>query len=90
MSDAGKGGGKGRGRGFASMDPEKRRLIAAKGGRAVRPESRSFSKDKSLASRAGKKGGQNVSPEKRSFALDKALAVRAGRMARKKKADGSP
>jgi len=64
-------------------------MIAAKGGRAVKAESRSFSKDKALASRAGKKGGQSVSAEKRSFALDRALAVRAGKSARKNRGEGS-
>jgi len=77
-------------KGFALMDPEKRRLIAAKGGRSVDASKRSFSRDKNLAKVAGQKGGKSVSPEKRSFALDKALAVRAGKSARKKKAEGSP
>jgi general stress protein YciG len=70
------------------MDPEKRRLIAAKGGKAVKAESRSFSKDRNLAKLAGQKGGRSVSAEKRSFALDRALAVRAGKSARKNKGEG--
>ncbi len=45
-------------RGFASMDPEKQRQIASKGGQSVPPEERSFSKDPALAASAGRKGGQ--------------------------------
>ena len=44
-------------RGFAAMDPEKRRAIAAKGGGSVKPENRSFAKDRGLAISAGRKGG---------------------------------
>jgi len=69
---------KGRGRGFASMDPERRREIAAKGGRAVDPANRSFSKNRELARAAGSKGGKGVPAEKRSFAQSKELASRAG------------
>ncbi|WP_363351383.1 KGG domain-containing protein [Methylocystis echinoides] len=39
------------------MSPEKRRAIARMGGKAVTPEQRSFSTDRSLAARAGSKGG---------------------------------
>jgi general stress protein YciG len=46
-------------RGFASMDEDKQREIASKGGKSVPPEERSFSKDRDLASEAGKKGGEN-------------------------------
>jgi len=46
-------------RGFASMDENKQREIARKGGKSVPPEERSFSKDRDLASEAGKKGGEN-------------------------------
>lgn len=45
-------------RGFASMDPEKRREIARRGGAAVDPANRSFSKLKGLAASAGAKGGR--------------------------------
>ena len=45
-------------RGFAAMDPERRREIARKGGAAVAPANRSFAKDKDLAARAGQKGGE--------------------------------
>ena len=44
-------------RGFASMDEEKQREIARKGGESVPAEKRSFSKDPELASEAGRKGG---------------------------------
>lgn len=46
------------GRGFASMDENKQREIAAKGGQSVPDEKRSFSQDRDLASEAGRKGGQ--------------------------------
>ena len=44
-------------RGFASMDAEKQREIARKGGRSVPDEKRSFSQNRQLASEAGRKGG---------------------------------
>jgi general stress protein YciG len=44
-------------RGFASMDAEKQREIARKGGRAVPNEKRSFSRNHELAAEAGRKGG---------------------------------
>lgn len=44
-------------RGFASLTPEQRRAVAAKGGKAVPPEKRSFSQSSELAASAGKKGG---------------------------------
>lgn len=44
-------------RGFASMTPERRREIAAKGGASLRPEQRSFSQNRKLAREAGAKGG---------------------------------
>lgn len=46
-------------RGFASMDEQKQKEIASKGGQSVPPEKRSFSQDRELASEAGKKGGEN-------------------------------
>ena len=45
-------------RGFASMDPEKQRAIARKGGESVPHEKRSFSQNPRLAAEAGRKGGQ--------------------------------
>jgi uncharacterized protein len=46
-------------RGFASMDAEKQREIARKGGRSVPSEKRSFSQNHQLASEAGRKGGHS-------------------------------
>ena len=66
-------------RGFASMDPEKQRAIARKGGESVPNEKRSFSQNHSLAAEAGRKGGHSVNPSKRSFSQDHVLASEAGR-----------
>ena len=65
-------------RGFASMDPEKRRKIASMGGKSVSAEKRSFAQNRDLAARAGEKGGKSVDPAKRSFSRDADLASRAG------------
>jgi general stress protein YciG len=51
-------------RGFASMSEEERREIARKGGESVPDEKRSFSKDRELASEAGKKGGESRGQDK--------------------------
>jgi len=45
-------------RGFASMNPDRQREIARKGGASVPSEKRSFSQDRSLAAQAGRKGGE--------------------------------
>lgn len=45
-------------RGFAAMDPERRREIARKGGASVAGENRSFAKNRDLAASAGRKGGE--------------------------------
>jgi general stress protein YciG len=45
-------------RGFAAMDPEKRREAARKGGASVPADRRSFAQDRALAAEAGKKGGE--------------------------------
>lgn len=66
-------------RGFASMSPELRREIASKGGKSVPKEKRSFSRDRKLASSAGRTGGMSVPGEKRSFSQDKDLAQSAGK-----------
>ena len=66
-------------RGFASMDPEKRREIARKGGLSVPNEKRIFSLNPELAASAGRTGGKNVKPANRSFARDPELAAAAGR-----------
>ncbi len=67
------------GRGFASMDTDKQRAIASKGGQSVPHEKRSFSQNRELASEAGRKGGQNVSDANRSFSRNRDLAAEAGR-----------
>lgn len=46
-------------RGFASMDDEKQREIASKGGKSVPAEERSFAKDPQMAAEAGRKGGES-------------------------------
>lgn len=48
--------------GFAAMSAEKRLEIARRGGAAVKPENRSFAKDRSLAAAAGRKGGEAYRP----------------------------
>lgn len=45
-------------RGFASMDPDKRREIARKGGASVPGDKRSFYLNRDLAASAGRKGGE--------------------------------
>lgn len=49
----------GKPRGFAAMDPERRREIAAKGGSSVPADKRSFAKNRELATEAGRRGGEN-------------------------------
>jgi general stress protein YciG len=44
-------------RGFAAMDPERRREIASRGGASVPSDKRSFAQDRTLAADAGRKGG---------------------------------
>ena len=66
-------------RGFASMDADKQREIARKGGESVPPEERSFSRDRELASEGGRKGGENVPAKERSRSKDHELASEAGR-----------
>ena len=47
-------------RGFAAMNPERRREIARKGGKSVPDEKRSFTQDRTLAAEAGRKGGRQT------------------------------
>jgi general stress protein YciG len=63
-------------RGFASMDEDKQREIARKGGESVPDEKRSFSQDHELASEAGRKGGQASGG---NFSNDRERAADAGR-----------
>ncbi len=55
-------------RGFASMDREKQREIARKGGRSVPNDKRSFSQNHQLASEAGRKGGTSSNGRPRTGA----------------------
>lgn len=68
-----------RGRGFASMDPERQREIARMGGRAVPSEQRSFARNRDLAREAGRRGGQATPANKRTFSYDSHHAAEAGR-----------
>lgn len=63
-------------RGFASMDDDKQREIARKGGESVPSQARSFSKDHELAARAGRKGGHESSG---NFKNNPQRAAEAGR-----------
>jgi uncharacterized protein len=76
--DSARGDGR-RQRGFAAMEEERQRTIAAKGGQSVPDEKRSFSQDRELAAQAGRKGGQSVPDAKRSFSQNRELAAQAGR-----------
>lgn len=53
-------------RGFASMDPEKQRQIASKGGKAAHQKGSAHEFDSQEARQAGKKGGQNSQGGRRS------------------------
>ena len=44
-------------RGFASMDKEAQRKVASLGGSSLKPEQRSFFRNRELAAEAGRKGG---------------------------------
>ena len=78
-------------RGFASMDEQRQREIARKGGESVPSEKRSFSQNHELAAEAGRRGGQSshggsTSDEGGSqsgrggnFADDRQRAAEAGR-----------
>lgn len=50
----------------------------------MKPENRSFSKNRKLASEAGRKGGSNIKAENRTFYTNRALAAEAGRKGGKK------
>src|SRR6516164_5812426 len=63
-------------RGFASMDEEKQREIASKGGQA---SGGNFANDPARAAEAGRKGGHRVPYEERSFSKDHELASEAER-----------
>ncbi len=63
-------------RGFASMDGDKQREIARKGGASVPHHERSFSRDRDLAVAAGRKGGRESGG---NFKNDPKRAAEAGR-----------
>jgi general stress protein YciG len=63
-------------RGFASMDQEKQREIARKGGASVPSHQRSFSRNHELAVMAGRKGGHESGG---NFKNDPKRAAEAGR-----------
>lgn len=67
------------GKGFADWPRERLLEVARMGGKALKPEQRSFSKNKDLARAAGKKGGHAVSAEKRVFSTNRALAAESGK-----------
>lgn len=64
-------------RGFAGMDPDRRRELARKGGRACPNEKRPFAADHDLAVAAAQKGGASRPADQRAFARDHELAVAA-------------
>lgn len=63
-------------RGFGSMDPEKQREIASKGGKAAHEKGTAHEFDSQEAREAGSKGGQNSGG---NFANDREKASEAGR-----------
>ena len=60
-------------RGFASMDPQKQREIASKGGASVPDAKRPFSQNRALAAEAGRKGGEARSRAHAANAARRAL-----------------
>jgi general stress protein YciG len=65
-------------RGFASMNAEKQREIARKGGRSVPNEKRSFSQNHQLASEAGRKGGHSSHGSRRAPVVEGAQSPTEG------------
>lgn len=63
MTDQNQGSGN-RERGFASMDEERRRQIASKGGRAAHQSGRAHQFNSEEARAAGRKGGEAVSRDR--------------------------
>jgi general stress protein YciG len=55
-------------RGFASMDDEKQREIASKGGRAAHEKGAAHEFDSKEAREAGRKGGETVSRDREHMA----------------------
>lgn len=66
--DQGQAGERKSGRGFASMDKEKQREIASKGGHAAHEKGTAHEFDSEEARRAGQKGGEAVSQNREHMA----------------------
>jgi len=71
-------------RGFALMDPEEHRRIAAAGGKAAHEAGVAHRMTAEEASRAGKKGGQKVARDRAHMAKIGRLGGQAKRKRRKK------
>lgn len=56
------------GRGFAGMDPDRQRAIAAEGGRAAHEQGTAHEFDSREAREAGRKGGEAVSEDRQHMA----------------------
>lgn len=77
-------------RGFASMNPEKQREIASKGGRAAHAKGTAHEFSSDEAREAGRKGGQAVSRNREHMAaIGRKGGMESGARARTK-GDGSP
>jgi len=76
-------------RGLAMVSPERRKEIAAMGGKSIPKEKRPFAKNRDAAVEAGRKGGAHKSKEKRTFAVNRELAKLAGTKSKRKKKDGN-
>lgn len=69
-------------RGFAGLvktNPDRQRELASRGGSSVPAAKRSFSQNRTLASKAGTKGGNSVPAQSRTFFTNRELAREAGR-----------
>ena len=67
-------------RGFASMDPERRRQIASKGGRIAHSRGTAHKFTSVEAKEAGRKGGQVVSQDREHMSMIGREGVKARRM----------
>jgi general stress protein YciG len=77
-------------RGFASMDREKQREIASKGGRAAHAQGRAHEFSADEARSAGRKGGEVVSQDRKHMAeIGREGGMARGRRARERAAAGS-
>lgn len=72
-------------RGFASMSPERRREIAARGGRAAHKEGTAHEFTSEEARRAGKKGGQIISRDRAHMARIGRAGGKASRRGRSRR-----